>query len=231
MNPLIVACVWVKGNRNYTARDVRRLSNMVKMWMPPDQPYEFICLTDDPAAMNARGISYIEVDSKALPGWWAKMQLFEASWRAGKQVLYFDLDTLIFGPLGPLLQDYGNPLAICANFTRALGKAPLWPCRYGSCIMSMSPALSDEIWDRFNDNPKHWKDYALNYGDQYVIEALYPHAHFLQLRLPKNYIIGYRELKQYPATPPKGCAIVVFAGNRTPANFRVQWAMDVWNVV
>src|SRR3546814_12241945 len=52
-------------------------------------------------------------------------------------LVYLDLDTVVAGDLAPLAGWDAGPFGLCANFTRLAGHSA-WPCRYGSCVMSLA---------------------------------------------------------------------------------------------
>lgn len=55
---------------------------------------DFICLSDDPSVPGYEPLRH------DWPGWWAKMEMF----RLRGPCLYMDLDTIVAGPLVPLLR-------------------------------------------------------------------------------------------------------------------------------
>lgn len=183
-------------------------------------PHRFVVLTDRPEDLP--GYETILVPA-TLPGWWAKMALFEKRWRAGERVLYFDLDTVICGDLAPLA-DLQIDFGICANFTRAAGH-PTWPCRYGSCVMTIGPELGEGAWNEFQASAGDTMERIGGYGDQMAIEELIPEAELLQGLLPKDYFVHYRKLTD---VKPEGCALVIFGGSSKPSNCTVPWARDAW---
>lgn len=105
-----VCCLLVKGHiKAFDAKYVAALAKGVAAHM--DRPYEFVCFTDQPKAVErvARPIPI-----RALPGrncWWAKLEPFNPAHRLEGRVLYLDLDTLVVGPLAPIL-DFPASLAL-----------------------------------------------------------------------------------------------------------------------
>lgn len=215
---MIVACV--RNGSKYGTEYVYRLKAMVERHLKV--PHWFVCLTDRPDELD--GVVTIPIGRHELPGWFAKMALFEPTWRAGKRVLYFDLDTVICGDLGPL---YGLDVefGICANFTKRKGFKTL--SNYGSCVMSIGPDRLGNVWEEFIDDAPRWIDAAGPHGDQWIIETLSPGATLLQDAMPENYFLGYRDLT--PVKPP-GCSLVIFAGRCKPHNCNEQWIADEWTL-
>lgn len=163
-----------------------------------------------------------------LDGWWGKLALFERTWRRDRKVIYLDLDVVCVGDL-MALASVECDFAICDNFARLSGRN--WPCKYNSSIMILGPNLDDRIWQEFIANKDGFMKVNRKYGDQKVIEELYPDATILQDVLPKNYLIGYREMyKDYFHEKPENTAIVVFAGSHKPDRPDIaHWVRKEWN--
>jgi len=177
--------------------------------------YKFMCITD--RTENIRGVdSYVET---RLPGWWAKMELFNPAARPNGRIVYFDLDTVICDDLTPLAM-WGGTFGICENFTKLAGSNS-GGCNYGSCVMSLDHGFGSDIWNQFD--PSRVGDFPR--GDQQAIESFYPYATFLQRAMPDNFFLGYRHLT---VKKPDGCAVVVFAGANKPHNSQHGWIKDAW---
>lgn len=215
VSDLTVACV--RTGTKYAADYVHRLKAMTARHL---RSHRFVCLTDRPGELPE--LETVNVAALGLPGWWAKMALFSPRFRGGGRVLYFDLDTVICGPLGPLA-DWDGTFGICANFAVRAGH-PTWPCRYGSAVMSFAPGWGEEVWDAFAragtgmiaECPK---------GDQQAIEALVPDATLLQDVMPPGFFTSYRELGEEPL---EAASVICFGGHRTPANCPYGWVRRHW---
>jgi len=142
--PVTVLCVWVKGNVNYPPVYVHRLQQMVKKWM--DRPYRFVCLTDRP--WELRSVDTIPVPCpRPLQGWWTKIRCFDASLYLSGRILYLDLDTLIVGPLGPIL-DYPSKFALIPHaglFEGRDGRAVVK--RFNSSVMVWDAGVNHRLFD------------------------------------------------------------------------------------
>lgn len=212
---MIIACV--KVGTKYGPEYVYKLQSMVQQYL--SLPHSFVCLTDHPHSISK--VQSVGVGGYYWPGWWSKMCLFEPSWRGNERVLYFDLDTLAIGPLDPL----GNlecSFGICENFARLAGLN--WPCKYGSCVMTIGPEYGSEIWSAWKwDCERMMKNFA-RYGDQKVIEQVEPKATLLQSVLPEGFFVNKRELTE---EMPKA-SVVVFGGNSRPSNSEISWVKAEW---
>lgn len=218
MGGLIIACVWT-GREKYNEKHVRRLAAGVRRWMPPDVPYDFICLTDQ---KPIEGIDCYSINGYQLRGWWAKMLMFKTRWRGERRLVYLDLDTVVMGPLKKLI-DVKAEFAICQNFAQLNG-ATGWPCKYGSAVMVMAPGYGQKVWNKFNHHRDMMIAAAGRYGDQKIIETLVPDAQFLQPLLPKGFFSTYRDL---PERKPEA-SLLMFGGSNKPEMCGVKWVQDEW---
>lgn len=214
---MIVACV--RTGTKYGTEYVERLAAGVRRHLRPD--VRIICLTDQFDAVD--GVLSIDVADTGLKGWWAKFCAFQLAATLGDRVLYLDLDTVVVGDLSPLAA-LDVEFGICGSFTRAAGNAT-YPCRYGSCVMTISPAFGDTVWTGFRKAQDRLMAAAGTYGDQHAIEALAPSATILQDVLPPGFFLGYRDLG---AAKPEGCSLVIFAGKSKPHNCDEKWIKDAW---
>lgn len=196
--------VCVRTGTKYGPEYVERLERMVARHL--SMPYRFRVLGDD--------------DADGLTGWWAKMRLFDIAWSQNRQ-LFFDLDTVLVDSIDPLAQFPG--WGICRNFTREV--SPKWPCRYGSCVMTIPPGFGKPIWEAFNADREGWMAKAGRYGDQWVIEQLAPQASYLQDVTPEGFFVGRRA---FTDTQPEGAAVMVFAGEHKPHNTPHKWLREAW---
>jgi hypothetical protein len=150
-----VLCVWVKGQVAYSPDYVQRLKAMVSRQM--DRPYRFVCLTDRPWELAA--VDTIPITGPgALKGWWSKVRCFDAGLRLSGRLLYLDLDSLIVGPLAPIL-DYPSRFALVPPGGTFEGKGPLKVVtRFNSSVMvwdadhnhrlfdDWTPLVSERLW-------------------------------------------------------------------------------------
>jgi hypothetical protein len=129
-----VACVFVKGHVPFTSDYVRKLASMVYRWM--DRPYRFVCLTDKKESNFGSKVEPIRIPwTGEFRGWWAKVSLFDPALNLTGRVLYLDLDTLVVGPLAPIL-DFPAPFALIPHAGRFDGRDGLQVVkRFNSSVM------------------------------------------------------------------------------------------------
>ena len=150
---ITIACVLVNANVAYTPDYVRRLKRMCDRFCPV--PFRFVCLTDDPFS----GIDCIHIQHNAsLPGWWAKLRLWDKSLGLSGPGIYLDLDSLVVSDLTPII-DFPNKLAFiphAGSFEGKGGKRVI-KCYNSSCVKldfssnndlysSWSAAVACELW-------------------------------------------------------------------------------------
>lgn len=155
---LTVVCVFVRGPYPYTADYVVRLERMVRRQLA--RPFRFVCLTDRaeelPATIEAiriRGLAGQVPNNGA--GYWNKVRLFDPALHLRGRVLYIDLDSLIVGPLEPIV-DYPASLALTED-ALVLERAHLNTDRYGrglvrrfnSSVMVWDGGLHQDLWTRW----------------------------------------------------------------------------------
>lgn len=191
---MLIACV--KTGTKYPDNYVLTLKSMVDRYV--DRRVDFVCFTDNPIA----GIE-CEPVPRDLPGWWAKVWLFSLK----RPMLYLDLDIVITGPLGNLLDWDG--FGIIEDW---------WLPGYNSSVMRLT---GDEghVWDRFT------ADVMRNYrmGDQQWVTEQMPNAK----TFPAQWLPSYKANK-CQENIPDGALAVVFHGNPKPSHIASGWVPEHW---
>ncbi len=220
---LNVLCVF--NGAKYDVSYVAKLQAAVARHLP--LPHRFLCITDRQLGLpNVHEI----IAKDQGPGWWAKMVLFAPLVRGVGPSIYFDLDTVICGDISPLAWIAGNyKFAIFENWTKRAGH-PTWPCRYASSLMTFGNGWGADIFRKWIKDGAEWMEKAGQYGDQMVVEWLYPDAPFLQSLVPKGFFLGYRDLEaRHGGGKPAGCSVVVFGGSHKPHSPTTPaWAKEYW---
>lgn len=219
--------ICVRTGTAYGIEYVQILRNMIARHCPI--PFTLTCLTDQPDQVP--GVTFVDVSALGLTGWWAKMAVFDPALRRAARpdceqtgrTIYLDLDTVIVGDLTPLVL-WGGEFGICENFTRKAGH-PSWPCRYGSCVMSLAPGWGAQVYTEFMENRQEYMTRAGKYGDQHAIERIAPHAEYLQDELPAGFFVGRRAFTE---SQPVGASLMIFAGPHKPHNTKIKWLRETW---
>ncbi|MCR4282381.1 MAG: hypothetical protein NUV72_05075 [Bauldia sp.] len=173
---LTVACVCVEGGV-YNESHVWRLLNMVK---------EHLTI---PFGLSLAFAS-------ELPGWWAKIDLFEPRRFKGR-VLYLDLDVTITGPLDGLAT-YPAPFVAIRDFIRP---------GLNSSVMSWDAGAADHVYENFTPDVMQRL-----HGDQDWITEQMPNA----ARFPMGTCVSYRGHVVPRGRVPKSASVVVFHGSPKP---------------
>jgi hypothetical protein len=163
-------------------------------------PYEFRCL---------------QPEIPGLEGWWNKIVLFDPQqFEPGTRVLYLDLDTVVVGPLAPLLAQPG--ILHLADWGWKVND-------YGSGVMVWDAGTHTDIYTSYG--PGVPKDFR---GDQDWITHLArtqgPHNDWPAL--PPALCKSYRYHSR--AAPPAGCSVVCFHGTPKPHEINHGWVKEQW---
>ena len=210
---LNIVCVQAGNYCERGAQYVNVLYDQVCRNLPEGHTGRFVCFTDDPSGLDQR------INVRTLPaglnGWWAKLYLFSpAAFAAGEEILYFDLDTLIVGPLDAIAS-YRGDLAMLRDFYQ--------PSRQASGVMAWKAGKHAEIWENWcaAGQPR------VEGGDQAWIESIVPDIAILQDEFP-GLIVSYKV--HCRPLPPRGASIVCFHGLPRPHNAAEAWVDAVWKV-
>jgi hypothetical protein len=205
---ITIACV--KVGQKYDASYVNKLESMVERHTT--RVYRFICLTDDHEGLKC---TWSPIGTR-LPGWWAKLVLFEPHVQLeGQRVLYLDLDTIIVGNIDFLL-DYVGSFAILRDFYRPLG--------WGSAIMAFQAGFGQHIWEHFRTNPQ--RQMFSYHGDQEYLQTEINSADLWQDLYPDK-IVSYKVHCKDKGLP-LGASVVCFHGVPRPHEVDDLWVQEEW---
>lgn len=206
--------VCVKAGTKYGPEYVNKLEDMVRRNLPGGFPGKFVCFTDDPAGLSD-GIEILELPNN-LTGWFNKLYLFKAGlFPHNDRILYFDLDTLITGPLDEIVK-YDGEFAILRDFYRPKGLQ--------SSVIAWEANTHRNIWEEYE--AAGYPD--INGGDQAWIECkLLSTPQLWQDLYPKSFV-SYKVHCQNG--PVKGAKVVVFHGHPRPHEVTEGWVPSVWKI-
>ena len=195
--------ICVKVGDKYNPDWVYRLARMVNSHF---SPHEFVCMTDKPVD----GVDCVEAPD--LPGWWAKVGLFEPGKFPGDN-LYFDLDVVITGALEWLdwrLDDEPDKLHVRDDFSYSVVEPTTdnTLLGYHGCVNSSVMLWRDdscrEVWDEFTED-----EMSRVHGDQnWITRCLHPKDKLSYL--PNEKILSYKYHIQRGIKP---AAVTVFHGD------------------
>jgi uncharacterized Rossmann fold enzyme len=200
---------------NYCGRGadyVNRLYDGVVRNLQAGFPGQFVCFTDDPTGLDP-GIKVREVP-KDLSGWWAKLFLFSKdAFPEGDRVLYFDLDTVITGPL--------DNIALCKS-DFAMLRDVYCVTNLNSGVMAWEAGRHTHVWEKWLEAGRP----DIPGGDQVWIEQMVK-ADDLQSLYPGR-LRSYKVDCRFGI--PKNTSVVFFHGLPRPHEVTEGWVPEVWKV-
>ena len=135
--------VCVKWGIKYPSKYANVLNSMVKRHTTV--PYQFHCFTDDPNGLDT-DINVIKLPSDPyIKSWWSKLWMFAPEMPIKGNILYFDLDVVIFDNIDPLFSHNGK-FNIIRDFNRCRIKD--WKLSNSSC-MRWQAGTMHYLWDDF----------------------------------------------------------------------------------
>lgn len=224
---ITVVCLNV-GNA-FAPKYVERLYSGIKR--NTNKYFDFLCICDGKNSGRIRdampyGTLNTHIISEAeYPKWWGKMILFQPEFQdwVDSDLLFFDLDTIITGPVDDLLtvgERCPTNIAILKNFLQPPYRSErAIPCEYGSAVMWIKRGKMQEIYQTYKIVGGVQEKYDLAGGDQKFIEdvANPRDVTFLQdLFLDKKDF--FRSVK-YPTQltqSPVGNSIICYHGRPRP---------------
>lgn len=176
---LTVACVF-KESETYKREHVDRLEAMVAQHM--SQPYKFVCVDDSP-----------------LPGWWAKLSMWEPG-RFDGRVLYLDIDSTVIGSLDDL-SNFPASFVIVENFKEM--KEPN-KAKFNSSVIAFDAGSCEHLFTEFTPSVMD----RLN-GDQDWISERMPNA----ATFPKDWCVSYK-VRRYAKfrSMPRDARVICYHG-------------------
>lgn len=226
--------VCVKWGTKYPPSYVNTLYNMCKRHN--SVPFNFICLTENSHNINP-DIEIKPLPSNNLHSWWFKPYVFSKELGLKGEVLFIDLDVVIFRDMEKLWQHKFGSFTIIRDFTRHMN--PNWH-KFNSSLFRFNASEYHWIWEDFNKN--HTKIMSKNYGDQ---DYLFSILHGKALVWPDNWIQSYKwEMRDknelslvngkrnfVTIKEPKlshECCIAVFHGDPKPSEVKDEWVKENW---
>lgn len=182
--------------------------------------HRFVCITDMPVDCNSIPLKH------GWSGWWSKIEMFRPGIFQGT-VLYFDLDTVITGPLDEIAA-YPHKFTMVHEYNR--------PKFFCSTAMAWSGDYS-EIYTLFREDPdgimgmyRRTKDGRI--GDQAYIEDTVQHVMGREVvsfrdAMGKNVIASYK-VDLARGEPKEDTAAVSFHGRPKPQDIKSGWVAELW---
>ena len=194
----------LKTGGDFTPEYVYRLKEGVDKHL--EQPHYFYCYTDHPELENERGVIYLQ---DGWPGWWSKFEMY----RMEPPFLYLDLDTVINGPLDPVVDAAFGETFVCIK--------PVFQERPGAIASGMMyfDTPTRGIYDKFKEEAGTWMRMASEYatppwnnGDQRVLElmGIVPSAYWQNI----SELVAHRKVT--PLEDRKHASVIWYSGKPRP---------------
>ena len=226
--------VCVKWGSKYTAKYVNVLKNMVARHTTV--AYKFSCLTDDATDLDPE-INVIKLPKDPwIKTWWSKLWMFAPEMPLEGNILYFDLDVVIFDNIDELFTFQGK-FNIIRDFNRCRIKD--WKLSNSSCMRWQTGTMG-YLWTDFKDR---WHTVMQqNHGDQDWItkKATKDISWFPDewIRSYKWEMIGLKDTKlltkdgkkffRKPVDISPGNKVAVFHGSPNPNECADRFVVDNW---
>jgi hypothetical protein len=205
-----VACV-LRSGADYRPEHVSALRDQVARWLPGAP---FVCLSDVPVDCERIPLRY------DLPGWWSKVELCRPD-LAG-DLLFFDLDTRIVGPLDEIASVEG--LVMRSDFYR--------PTRLASGMMRLTEAARRKAWAVWTRTPPqaHMARHGRLGDGSFFASAWSGQTVKRWQKILPGQVISYkvhvrrpvrRHLERGTGSVPEGARVVCFHGEPRP------WGVDL----
>lgn len=226
--------VCVKWGNKYIPEYVNTLKNMVARHTTV--PYTFHCVTEDPKGLDPE-INVIPLPN--LPGiktWWSKLYMFHPEFPVQGNVLYFDLDVVIFNNIDDLFTHKPGSFQIIRDFNRCRVKD--WKL-CNSSVMRWTKGSLDYLWKDFAGN--EGQVMGQNHGDQDWITKRakndinhWPDEWIRSYKWEMHGVVrvsvrkGTKHTFQNPPKIEPGNKVAVFHGLPNPMECGDQFVIDNW---
>jgi hypothetical protein len=227
--------ICVKWGNKYISKYANVLNSMVKRHTTV--PYQFHCLTDDPNGLDP-DINVVRLPKEpGIKTWWSKLWMFSPEMPVKGNILFFDLDVIIFNNIDPLFTHNPGKFHIIRDFNRCRIKD--WKMS-NSSVMRFESGTMDYLWNEFKTDPT--KIMSRNHGDQdWITKRAVNDINWFPddwIRSYKWEMIGFKDTKLrnkdgkwFFRKPPAVISenkVAVFHGEPNPLNCSDQFVIDNW---
>jgi len=227
--------VCVKWGNKYISKYVNVLYNMCKRNITV--PYEFHCITDDTNGLEPH-INTIQLPNDPwIKTWWSKLWMFGGHFPLKGNILYFDLDVVVFNNIDPLFTHNTGRFHIIRDFNRCRVKD--WSLS-NSSVMRWEAGKLNYLWDEFVEKPNVIMQN--NHGDQdWISKRAKADINWFPDEWIRSYkweMIGMKDTKllmkdgkkffRKPVDISPENKVAVFHGEPKPFNCADEWVVKNW---
>ena len=226
--------VCVKWGNKYISQYANVLYNMVKR--NTTVPYEFHCITDDPKGLDPH-IKTIKLPNDPwIKSWWSKLWMFSKDFPLQGNILFFDLDVIVFKNIDELFNYNPDKFMIIRDFNRCRVKD--WK-QSNSSVMRWKPGTMNYLWDEFVQNPSRVmqnnhgdQDWIMRRGhqdinhwpDEWIRSYKWEMVGFKNTKIRK----GVKHIFQHPARITENNKVAVFHGEPKQFNCGDDFVVENW---
>lgn len=200
-------------------------------------PYQFHCLTDDPSGLDA-DINVIKLPKDPwIKTWWSKLWMFSPDLPLKGNILFFDLDVVIFKNIDDLFNHNPGKFNIIRDFNRC--RVPDWKQSNSSC-MRWEAGTMDYLYNNFVTN--YQRIMQQNWGDQdWIMKEAKADINWWPDEWIRSYkweMIGLKDTKlltkdgrsyfRKPVDINPGNRVAVFHGKPNPMECADEWVIENW---
>ena len=227
--------VCVKWGNKYPANYVNVLKNMVARHTTI--PYTFHCLTDDPAGIDP-DVNIIKLPNEPhIKTWWSKLWMFSPDMPVKGNILFFDLDVVIFNKIDNLFSHNAGKFMIIRDFNRC--RIADWK-HSNSSVMRWQSGTMDYLYNEFAQKPD--RVMGNNHGDQdWITKRAKDDINWWPDQWIRSYkweMIGLKDTKlltengkkffRTPARIEPTNSVAVFHGQPNPMECADKFVVDNW---
>lgn len=200
-------------------------------------PYEFVCFTENPVGINPN-IRIESLPKLPVKGWWYKLMCFDPNFALKGNILFLDLDLIVFQNIDSLFTYSHHQFCVIRDFNRTLIK------NYSNINSSVFRLTTGDCANVYNNFIKDINSVTRRFrGDQ---EWIYSQTRGKYVYWPDTWIQSYKWEMRDRADLIKGAdgkrnfvkqatpsilpdaKIAVFHGEPNPADCKDQWVLDNW---
>lgn len=209
----------LRSGGDFTPEHVQHLYGGISHWWPESSTTRFVLFTDLPLSPEWSDQEVRPLTRPSLLRWWSKMEMFAPEHADLGTILYFDLDTVIVGPLDDIIECATNTTApvLVQDFYRARA--------INSGMMALPVEARMQLWDDWLHEPKGSpRSHKRGGGDGDLLDSYWRASASRWQGVVPGQVVSYKvHCKRIRSAPPDA-RVVCFHGRPRP------WKVpELWN--